>query len=85
VKDDLARSARRRKTLSKSRGKEPTLAQSLAWVGVLGWLIMGPTLAGLALGRFIDRHEGGIRFTAAFLFLGVAAGCWLAWRRIHEP
>lgn len=66
------------------RNGERSLAQSLALVGALGWTIVLPALAGIAIGRWIDRAlDSGIMFTSALVFLGVAAGCALAWRRVH--
>jgi ATP synthase protein I len=60
------------------------LAQNLMWVGTLGWLIVAPTLAGMFLGRWIDRHfELGIMFSSTLCCIGVLVGCWLAWRRIR--
>lgn len=64
---------------------DPSVARQLAAVGVLGWIIVVPMLAGVALGRWIDRSLGTrITFTAALLLLGLALGCWSAWRWMHE-
>jgi ATP synthase protein I len=55
-------------------------------VGVLGWLIVAPTLLGMFIGRWLDRAtDAGIFWTGALLILGLAAGCWIAWRWMHEP
>ena len=46
---------------------------------------MTPTLAGLFLGRWLDRRfDAGIFWTGALLVVGVALGCWMAWRRIQK-
>lgn len=67
------------------REGERSLAQNLAMIGALGWLIVLPTLAGVFLGRWLDEIAGtGIMWTAALLFVGVVAGCGMAWRRIHH-
>lgn len=67
-----------------ARGERP-LARNLAMIGALGWLIVAPTLVALFLGRWIDhRAGGGIFWTGALLMVGLAIGCWLAWRRIVE-
>ena len=34
---------------------ERSLAQNLATIGALGWLVITPTLAGAFLGRWLDR------------------------------
>jgi ATP synthase protein I len=63
---------------------ERSLAQNLAMIGALGWLVVTPTVAGLFLGRWLDhRFQTGIFWTGALLVIGVALGCWMAWRRIQ--
>ena len=63
----------------------PTVARQLAAVGVLGWIVVLPLLAGIAAGRRLDRWLGsGILFTGALLMLGLVVGCWSAWRWMHE-
>lgn len=67
------------------REGEPTLMRQLAAVGVLGWIIVVPLLAGIALGRWLDRWLGsGIVLTGALLVVGLVIGCWSAWRWMHE-
>jgi ATP synthase protein I len=64
---------------------ERSLAQNLAMIGALGWLVITPTVAGLFLGRWLDRRfEAGIFWTGGLLVAGVALGCWMAWRRIQN-
>lgn len=63
------------------RNPEPSLGARLGQIGILGWTTIVPILAGLMLGRWLDRILGaGIVFAAAFLFLGAAVGLWAAWR-----
>lgn len=63
---------------------EPSLLRQWAAVGVLGWLIVVPVLSGIALGRWLDDWaNSGLVFTAALMTLGLAAGCWMAWRWMH--
>jgi ATP synthase protein I len=63
---------------------EPGFARHLAQVGVLGWTIVVPTLLGVFLGRWIDHRFGtGIFWTGPLLLLGLAIGCWSAWRWMH--
>lgn len=60
-------------------------ARGLMSLGMLGWLVVVPMLAGLFLGRWIDRTIGhGIMMTAALLFAGAGLGWWLAWRHMRE-
>jgi ATP synthase protein I len=64
---------------------ERSLAQNLAMIGALGWLVITPTLAGLFLGRWLDHRSGaGIFWTGALLVVGLALGCWMAWQRIQK-
>lgn len=71
--------------LRSRREGEPSLLGQLASVGVLGWVLVVPTLLGIALGRLLDAQwHTGITFTAALLLLGVVLGGWSAWRWIHR-
>lgn len=84
---DLVAAVRRRAWRDEyaRREGEPTLMRQLAAVGVLGWIVVVPLLGGVALGRWLDRlWHSGITFTAALLLLGLAIGCWSAWRWMHE-
>jgi ATP synthase protein I len=68
------------------REGDPSLAGLFARVGVLGWMIVTPMLLGVLIGRWIDRSFGtGIFWTAPLLFVGLAIGCWSAWKWIHKP
>lgn len=76
---------RQQRDLWKLEGERP-LAQNLAMIGALGWLIVIPALAGIFAGQWLDRREGtGLTFTAAFLVAGVVLGAALAWQRMHSP
>ncbi len=64
---------------------ERSLAQNLAMIGVLGWLVVTPTLVGVFLGRWLDHRFGsGIFWTGALIVAGLALGCSIAWRRVQE-
>ena len=82
-KDRLAEEARRRAERRRSwlRGREPSVARRLTQIGVLGGIVVVPTLAGLFVGRWVDQRLGtGIFWTAPALLLGLVLGCWSAWR-----
>ena len=60
---------------------EQSVTRFVGQIGVLGWIIVAPTLFGLFAGRWLDRSFGtGIFWSAALLVLGVTVGFWSAWR-----
>lgn len=84
---ELRRSVRVRRTRSErwKREGERSLAQNLAMIGSLGWLIVVPTLLGIFIGRWLDRRlAAGIFWTGGLLVLGLAIGCKMAWERMHQ-
>lgn len=57
----------------------------LGMFGLIGWSVALPTLAGVALGLWIDRHwPSRISWTLTLLFVGVVLGCLNAWRWIKR-
>jgi ATP synthase protein I len=66
------------------REGEPSVARFIGQIGVLGWIIVAPTLIGLFIGRWLDhRFESGVFWSAPLLLIGVVIGCWSAWRWMH--
>ena len=64
---------------------EPSVVRFVGQIGVLGWIIVAPTLVGIFIGRWLDHKLGtGIFWTAPLLLLGVVIGCWSAWRWMHK-
>jgi len=83
MKDAVDKRQRRRETWK--REGERSLWQNLSMVGSLGWLVVVPTLLGVLAGRWLDTKFGtGIFYSGALIFLGVAFGSWLAWKRIDR-
>ena len=81
IRSVRVREARHRRA---QREGEPSLGRYLAQVGVLGWTIVLPALAGVFIGRWLDQRFGtGIFWTGPLLVLGLSAGCWAAWRWMH--
>lgn len=57
----------------------------LGMFGLVGWSVAIPTLAGIALGVWMDkRWPGQISWTLTLMFVGVVLGCLNAWRWIGE-
>jgi ATP synthase protein I len=58
---------------------------ALTILGVVGWSVVAPTLAGIALGVWIDtRWPGQISWTVTLMLVGLVLGCLTAWRRVRE-
>jgi ATP synthase protein I len=53
--------------------------------GLVGWSVTIPTLAGIALGAWLDhRYPGQVSWTLTFLVIGVAVGCLNAWYWVQQ-
>jgi ATP synthase protein I len=82
--EDAARRAEARERAGRG-DPEPSLARRFGQIGVLGWIIVIPTLGGLLVGHWLDVWLGsGITLAAALLMAGAALGLWLALRWMHE-
>ena len=65
--------------------EDRSVAARLAQIGVLGWMIVVPTLIGIFAGRWLDRQFHSTLFwTAPLMMLGAALGCWSAWKWMQE-
>jgi ATP synthase protein I len=81
--DPLVKGARLREERHRrwQREGEPSVARRLAQIGVLGWMIVVPMLIGVFIGRWLDgTFNSGLFWTAPLLMLGLALGCWSAWK-----
>jgi ATP synthase protein I len=81
---DAVRNRQERQGRWRTEG-EPSMIRFVGQIGVLGWIITAPTLAGLFVGRWLD-HTFGMRifWSAALLVLGVVVGFWSAWTWMHR-
>jgi ATP synthase protein I len=69
----------------RGRGEKASFYRSLALLGSIGWLIVGPMLLGTFAGRWLDhRFDHGVTWTLGGAFAGLALGGWMAWRRLVE-
>ena len=85
--DGLTKAVRERRARQQDWRDEgqPSVMRFVGQIGVLGWIIVTPTLVGLFIGRWIDRQLGtGIFWSAPLLLVGVAIGFWSAWRWMHR-
>lgn len=64
----------------RARARGPRAAWfGLGMFGLVGWSVAIPTLAGIALGAWLDRHAGGrASWTLTFMFIGLVLGCLIA-------
>ena len=73
-----------RREVWQQEGERP-LWRNLSMIGALGWLIVLPTLAGVAAGRWLDTRFGtGIFYSGALIFVGICVGSYLAWNRMNR-
>ena len=71
------------KQRSVERGHEKWSWSSITVLGVIGWSVTLPTLLGLALGLWIDRHwPSRFPWSLALLAAGLVFGCVAAWSRV---
>jgi len=69
-----------RRKLHARRHATPGMWPGLGMMGLIGWSVVVPTLAGAALGLWIDRHYPGPHsWTLALLVGGLVIGCFQAW------
>ncbi len=81
---DAVRKRQKRRTRWLTEG-EPSVVRFVGQIGVLGWIIVMPTLIGLFIGRWLDHTFGtGVFWSAALLVLGVVAGFWSAWKWMYR-
>lgn len=73
-----------RKRRARAAGR-PSAWFGLGMFGLIGWSVAIPTLAGVALGLWLDeRYPGDVSWTLTFLIIGVALGCLNAWYWVKQ-
>jgi ATP synthase protein I len=57
----------------------------LGTFGLIGWAVATPTLLGVLLGVFMDKHFPGVHsWTLSLLIVGLLLGCLNAWHWIAK-
>lgn len=80
-----------RKLNAKADGRH-SIWFGLGMMGLIGWSVVVPTLAGAALGMWLDKHDPAKKhWTLTLMVAGLSAGCINAWlwvdkedKAIHE-
>ena len=69
----------------RARSQKHEVWRSLAILGLVGWSVALPTLAGAVLGAWIDhRWPSRLSWTLMLLVSGLVLGCANAWLRIGK-
>lgn len=70
---------------ARGRKEKQGMWKSIAILGTVGWSVTIPTVVGVALGVWLDRHwPARFSWTLTLLTVGLAIGCVNAWLRIKE-
>ncbi len=73
--------AKAKRKLRARRDGAPGVWSGLGMMGLIGWSVVVPTVAGAALGIWLDaKHPGTHSWTLALLMAGLVLGCLNAWR-----
>ncbi len=81
---DAVRKREERQERWRTEGQQ-SVVRFVGQIGVLGWMIVAPTLLGLFIGRWLDHAlHSGILWSGALLVLGVSLGFGSAWRWMHR-
>lgn len=57
----------------------------LGTMGVVGWSVAVPTLLGLSLGFWLDKHyPGSVSWALNLLIVGLVIGCASAWHWVSK-
>ena len=76
--DQIARKAERK--LTARRDEDKGVIFWLGMFGLVGWSVTIPTVAGIALGLWVDATwPGRISWTLTLMFAGLVIGCFNAW------
>jgi ATP synthase protein I len=71
--------------MRKNNTHDQGLGFGLSFVGIVGWSVVIPTLAGTFAGRWLDAHHPAPHsWTLTLLFTGLTLGVFTAWRWLER-
>lgn len=77
--------AKAERKLRARRDGAPGVWSGLGMMGLIGWSVVVPTLAGAALGLWLDSHHPSQHsWSLALLMAGLVLGCMNAWRWVAQ-
>lgn len=77
--------AKARRKLRAKGEKYHSIWFGMGMFGVVGWSVATPTLLGVVVGLWIDRHwPSRFSWTLMLLFIGVVLGCFNAWYWLRQ-
>lgn len=81
-----ARVRRQRERIEQGRREKGiTFWRYVGLIGAVGWGVVAPMVLGIVLGRLIDQKaEMEYEWTLGLLVLGLAVGCYNAWRMVTK-
>lgn len=87
LEDEFEVHVRRRRELIEQgrREKGQSFWSYVGLIGAVGWSVVVPMLLGMVLGRLMDaKLETTYEWTLGLLVLGLAVGCYNAWRMVTK-
>jgi len=84
LEDQVQKKAERRRW-ARSQGRH-SVWFGFGMFGLIGWAVAIPTLLGIVMGIWLDRHwpTPRISWTISLLFVGIILGCINAWRWVSR-
>ncbi len=77
--------AKAARKLRARRHATPGVWFGLGMMGLIGWSVAVPTLLGVALGMWLDKHYPGQHpWTLALMVAGLVLGSWNAWHWVSQ-
>jgi len=74
--------AKARRKRNAAPDDSPAIWHGLSLMGIIGWTVVVPTLAGAGAGVWLDKHAPApapMSWTLTLLLLGLVLGCGMSW------